>query len=43
LAEAEKLRIEIVAQSGEEAQRVVENACASTPDVVERLRKIVEP
>jgi hypothetical protein len=43
LAEAEKVRIEITAQSGEEVQRVVERAYASTPDVIERLRKIVEP
>ena len=43
LAEAEKVRIEITAQSGEEVQRVVENAYASTPAVIERLRKIVEP
>ena len=41
LAEAEKVRIEITAQSGEEVQRVVENAYASTPAVIERLRKIV--
>src|SRR5262245_13366732 len=43
LAEAEKLRIEITAQPGEEVQRVVENAYASTPEVIERLRRIVEP
>jgi tripartite-type tricarboxylate transporter receptor subunit TctC len=43
LAEAEKLRIEITAQSGEEVQRVVEGAYGSTPEVVGRLRKIVEP
>jgi tripartite-type tricarboxylate transporter receptor subunit TctC len=43
LAEADKLRIEIAAQSGEEVQRVVQNAYASTPAVVERLRRIVEP
>ena len=43
LAEAEKVRIEITAQSGDAVQRVVQNAYASTPDVIERLRKIVEP
>jgi tripartite-type tricarboxylate transporter receptor subunit TctC len=43
LAEAEKLRIEITAQSGEDVQRVVESAYASTPAVIERLRRIVEP
>ena len=43
LAEAEKLRIEITAQPGEEVQRVVESAYASTPAVIERLRRIVEP
>ena len=43
LAEAEKVRIEITAQSGDEVQRVVQNAYASTPDVIDRLRKIVEP
>ena len=43
LAEAEKVRIEITAQSGEEVQRVVESAYASTPQVIERLRRIVEP
>ena len=43
LAEAEKVRIEITAQSGDEVQRVVESAYASTPEVIERLRRIVEP
>jgi tripartite-type tricarboxylate transporter receptor subunit TctC len=43
LAEAEKLRLEIVPQSGEDVQRVVENAYSSTPAVIERLRRIVEP
>jgi tripartite-type tricarboxylate transporter receptor subunit TctC len=43
LAEAEKVRIEITAQSGEDVQRVVQNAYASTTAVIERLRKIVEP
>ena len=43
LAEAEKVRIEIVPQSGEDVQRVVQNAYASTPAVIERLRRIVEP
>jgi len=43
LADAEKLRIEIAAQSGEEIQRVVEAAYAAPRNVVERLKKIVEP
>jgi hypothetical protein len=43
LAEAEKLRLEIVPQSGDEVQRVVQNAYSSTPAVIERLRRIVEP
>ena len=43
LAEAEKVRIEITAQSGEDVQRVVQNAYASTAAVIDRLRKIVEP
>jgi hypothetical protein len=43
LADAEKLRLEIAAQSGEEIQRVVETAYATSADVVERLKKIVEP
>jgi tripartite-type tricarboxylate transporter receptor subunit TctC len=43
LAEAEKMRIEITAQTGEAVQRVVENAYAAPAAVIERLRKIVEP
>jgi hypothetical protein len=43
LAEADKLRIEITAQSGEEVQRVVENAYGAPAAVIDRLRKIVEP
>ena len=43
LVEAEKLRIEIVPQTGEGVQRVVESAYASPPNVIERLKKIVEP
>jgi hypothetical protein len=43
LAEASKVRIEITAQSGEDVERVVQNAYASTAAVVDRLRKIVEP
>ncbi|MPZ36574.1 MAG: hypothetical protein GEU95_00675 [Rhizobiales bacterium] len=43
LADADKLRIEITAQSGDEVQRVVHNAYASSPAVIDRLRKIVEP
>jgi tripartite-type tricarboxylate transporter receptor subunit TctC len=43
LAEALKLRIEIVPQSGQDVQRVVESAFASSTQVIERLKKIVEP
>ena len=43
LAEAGKLRIEIAAQSGDTVQRVVQNAYTSTPEVIDRLRRIVEP
>lgn len=43
LAEAEKLRIEIVAQSGDAVERVVKNAYGAPPAVIERLRRIVEP
>lgn len=43
LAEAAKVRIEITAQSGEEVQRVVQNAYAAPKAVIDRLRKIVEP
>ena len=43
LADADKLRLEIAAQSGEEIQRVVETAYAASADVVERVKKIVEP
>jgi tripartite-type tricarboxylate transporter receptor subunit TctC len=43
LADAEKLRVEIAAQSGAEIQRVVETVYAASADVVDRLKKIVEP
>jgi tripartite-type tricarboxylate transporter receptor subunit TctC len=43
LAEAEKVRLEIVPQSGEDVERVVRNAYAASPAVIERLRRIVEP
>jgi len=43
LAEAEKLRIEITPQSGEDVQRVVESAYTAPAAVIERLRRIVEP
>jgi tripartite-type tricarboxylate transporter receptor subunit TctC len=43
LAEAEKLRIEVAPQTGEEIQRVVERAYSAPPNVIERLKKIVEP
>jgi hypothetical protein len=42
-AEAEKLRIEIAPQTGEEVQAVVRNAYAAPAAIIERLRKIVEP
>ncbi len=43
LAEAAKVRIEITAQSGDDVQRVVQNAYSSSPAVIDRLRRIVEP
>ncbi len=43
LAEAAKVRIEITAQSGDDVQRVVQNAYAAPKGVIDRLRKIVEP
>jgi tripartite-type tricarboxylate transporter receptor subunit TctC len=43
LADAEKLRLEVVPQTGEAVQRVVENAFSATPDVIARLKQIVEP
>ena len=43
LAEAQKMRLDIVPQSGEDVQRVVENAYGASLPVVERLKKIVEP
>jgi tripartite-type tricarboxylate transporter receptor subunit TctC len=43
LADAENLRMEVAAQSGEEIQRVVETVYGAPKDVVERLKKIVEP
>jgi tripartite-type tricarboxylate transporter receptor subunit TctC len=43
LTDAEKLRLEITAQSGEDIQRVVETVYAASADVVDRLKKIVEP
>lgn len=43
LADARKLRIDITPQAGEDIQRVVENAYAAPRDVVERLRKLIEP
>jgi tripartite-type tricarboxylate transporter receptor subunit TctC len=43
LAEARKLRIEISPQTGAEVQKVVEDAYAAPPAVIERLRRIVEP
>jgi tripartite-type tricarboxylate transporter receptor subunit TctC len=43
LAEAERLRIEIVPQSGADVQRVVERAYSAPAAVIDRLKKIVEP
>ena len=43
LAEAEKLRIEITPQSGEDVQRIVTSAFSAPAAVVARLRTIVEP
>jgi len=43
LAEAEKMRLDITPQSGEDVQRVIENVYGAAPAVVERLKKIVEP
>jgi tripartite-type tricarboxylate transporter receptor subunit TctC len=43
LADAEKLRVEIAAQTGDEIQRVVDTVYSAPSDVVERLKKIVEP
>ena len=43
LADAQAMRIEIVPQTGESVQRVVENAYAAEPTVIERLKTIVEP
>jgi tripartite-type tricarboxylate transporter receptor subunit TctC len=42
-AEAEKLRVEIAAQTGEDIQGVLETAYAAPAIVVDRLKKIVEP
>jgi tripartite-type tricarboxylate transporter receptor subunit TctC len=41
-AEAEKLRLAIDPTFGEEAQAIIERLYASPPDVVERMRKIVQ-
>ena len=43
LADAERLRIEITPQTGEGVQRVVESAYSAPANVVDRLKKIVEP
>ena len=43
LADAEKLRIEVAPQTGDEIQRVVERAYSAPPHVIDRLKKIVEP
>jgi tripartite-type tricarboxylate transporter receptor subunit TctC len=43
LADAEKLRVEVTAQSGADIEQVVRNTFSSPDAVVERLKKIVEP
>jgi tripartite-type tricarboxylate transporter receptor subunit TctC len=43
LAEAEKLRIKIAPQTGEQVQKVVENLYSAPKPVVDRLKKIIEP
>ena len=43
LVEAERLRIEIAPQTGEEVQNVVNSAYGAPAAVIERLKKIVEP
>lgn len=42
-AEAEKLRLEISALSGEDVQKVVDKLYASSADVVQRARKAIAP
>jgi tripartite-type tricarboxylate transporter receptor subunit TctC len=41
--DAERLRIDVTPQAGEDIQRVVENAYSAPPNVVNRLKTIVEP
>ena len=43
LADADKMRIEISPQSGEDVQKVVGNAYSAPPAVIDRLRRIIEP
>ena len=43
LADAEKLRVEITPQTGEQVQKVVEDLYTAPKAVVERLKKIVVP
>src|SRR5215468_9399714 len=43
LVEAAALRIDITPQTGEEIARVVENTYAAAPNVIDRLKHIVEP
>jgi tripartite-type tricarboxylate transporter receptor subunit TctC len=43
LAEANKLRIEITPQSGEDVQRIVQQAYSAPASVIDRLRTIIEP
>lgn len=42
-ADAAKLRLEITPQRGEDIQRVVERAYSAPQNVIDRLKKIVEP
>lgn len=43
LADAEKLRIDVMPQAGEDIQRIVEDLYAAPREVIDRLRQIVEP
>ncbi len=43
LADADKVRITITASSGEKLQQVVERVHASSKEVIERARRIIEP
>src|SRR5262245_49003370 len=43
LADAAKLRIDITPQTGEDVQRMVERAYSAPPNVIDRLKRIVDP